>query len=61
MTIKQLKEMIDKKPDNASVFVRMHSASCAISMNFPVLDVLAADELVFITVGNQRQERGGTA
>lgn len=61
MTVKQMKELLANKPDNASVFVQMHSASCAMTMNFPALDVLSTGELIFVTCGKPYERTGGTA
>lgn len=61
MTVKQLKELLANKPDSAAVFIQVHSASCAMTMNFPAVDVLATGDLVFVTCGKHYERAGGTA
>lgn len=61
MTVKQLKELLANKPDSAAVFIQVHSASCAMTMNFPAVDVLATGALVFVTCGKRYERAGGTA
>lgn len=61
MTVKQLKDFLANKPDNAGVIIQMHSSSCAMTFNFPALEVLSTGELVFVTCGKSYERAGGTA